>query len=243
MKITDNDWKLLKQLYPNNLEEIEKKINENYPIQYLIGNVNFYGYQINVDESVLIPRFETENLIEKTIYYLNKYNITSPTILDMATGSGCIAITLAKELPNAKITAIDNSTNALKKAQENCTLNDVAITLEVKDILKDNFSGQYDLLISNPPYVSKNQEVDQATKYEPQNAIFAANEGLIFYEKIAQIACNIVKEKSIIALEIGYDQGEKIKKIFQEKFPNSIIKIEKDYNNFNRYVFILNNCE
>lgn len=122
-------------------------------------------------------------------------------------------------------------------------LNDVELHLEQKDILKDKFSGKYDLIISNPPYVNKNQIVDIQTKYEPQNAIFADNEGLEFYEKIAQISKNIANKKSIIALEIGYDQASKITEIFKQLFPDAIIKVEQDYQNFDRYVFIFNNCE
>lgn len=243
MKITDNDLKLLKEKYPNNLNEIIKQINNNYPIQYLIGNVNFYGYQINVDESVLIPRFETEVLIEKTLHYLKKYNFFSPNIIDLGTGSGCISIVLKKQLQNSKIKAVDISDKALNKALENIKLNNVEITLEKKDILQDQFEGNYDLIISNPPYVDKNIKVDAATKYEPKNAIFAEEDGLIFYRKIAKIAKNICNRKSIIALEIGHDQGSKVKKIFTEEFPKAIIKIYKDYNDFDRYVFIFNNCE
>lgn len=244
MKITDNDLKLLKEKYPDNLDEILKKVEEGYPIQYLIGYVDFYGYKINVDNSVLIPRFETEYLIEKTINYLKKYNFNNNMqIIDLATGSGCIAITLKHKYPLSTIKAIDISSKALNKCQENMKLNDVELNLEQKDILKDKFSGKYDLIISNPPYVNKNQIVDIQTKYEPQNAIFADNEGLEFYEKIAQISKNIANNKSIIALEIGYDQASKITEIFKKLFPDAIIKVEQDYQNFDRYVFIFNNCE
>lgn len=241
--ITQNDWDLLLKKYPNNIQEIINKIDNNYPIQYLIGHVNFYGYQINVDESVLIPRFETEYLVEKTIYLIKKYNFLNPSILDLATGSGCIAIALKKEISSANLTAIDNSKKALKKALENIKINNTDIQLINLDILKDDFKGKYDIIISNPPYVNKKQEVDIKTKYEPQEAIFAANEGTIFFEEIAKKSQKVLKEKSIIALEIGYDQKDIIINIFKKYYPNAIIYSQKDYNDFDRYIFILNNCE
>ena len=241
--ITKNDWNLLIKKYPQNIEDILNRINNNYPIQYLIGNVNFYGYQINVDESVLIPRFETELLVEKTINLMKKYNFIKPTIIDLCTGSGCIAIALKKEIPASKIIAVDNSKKALQKALENITLNNVDINTKQIDILKEELSGKYDVIISNPPYVDKKEIVDPSTKYEPQNAIFADNNGLIFYERIAKISKQILNNKGIIALEIGYNQKEDIINIFKEIYPNSIIYGEKDYNNFDRYIFILNNCE
>ena len=243
MNLTDNDLRLLKEKYPHNLEDILKKIKNNYPIQYLIGNVNFYGYPINVDESVLIPRFETEQLVEKTIDLIKKYNFLNASVLDMATGSGCIAITLKKELPTLKIEALDYSVKALKKASENINLNNVDISLFKHDILKDTLTKKYDLIISNPPYVPKNQPVEKNIAYEPQDAIFASHNGLLFYEKIASIAPNIVHQKSIIALEINYDQKQQVIALFQKKFPKSKIFCQQDYNGFDRFIFILSNCE
>ncbi len=242
-QITNLDWNLLKEKYPNNLDEIISKIKDNYPVQYLIGDVDFYGNYIKVDERALIPRFETERLVEETIYYIKKYNISNPKIIDLATGSGCIAITLKKEIPSSIIYAIDNSSDALNLAVENSKYNKVDIKMEKKDILTDTFNGKYDVIISNPPYVSINDPVDKSIKYEPQDAIYASEDGLIFYKRIAFIASNIVNKKGIIALEIGYNQGLKVKKIFNNFFPNDIILIKKDYNNFDRYIFVLHNCE
>lgn len=241
--ITTNDWQLLNEKYPNNLTEIIKKINNNYPVQYLIGFVNFYGYKINVNEDVLIPRFETELLVEKTIKLIQKYNFLKPHIIDLATGSGCIAIALKKECLNSQITAIDYSIEALKQAIENSQKNACDIQFLQADLLNDKIEGKYDVIISNPPYVKKEQKVDPQVKYEPQNAIFAPEDGLVFYKKIAQISSNIIANKGIIALEIGYDQSNEVIKIFKNYFPNAHIYCEKDYNNFDRFVFVLVNCE
>lgn len=241
--VTNLDWELLKEKYSDNLDWVFNKIKDDYPIQYLIGNVEFYGYPINVDSRVLIPRFETEYLVEETLKYIKQYNFNNPNIIDLATGSGCISIALKKEIPSSTITAIDNSKDALDVAQSNIELNNVDITLEQKDILKDEFKGLYDIIISNPPYVNITDEVSPNIKYEPQVAIYADNNGLLFYEHIAKISKEITKDKSIIALEIGYNQADKVKEIFQNYFPQANIICQNDYNNFNRYVFILNNCD
>lgn len=239
----DRDLELLKKYIPASSQaEALKKYHEGYPLQYIIGDVEFYGYPIKVNEDVLIPRFETEQLVEKILNLLKKYQFTNPQILDLATGSGCIAIALKKEY-SAAVTAIDYSSKALKVAKENAKHNNVQIEFRNLDILKDDFFGTYDLIISNPPYVAYDEKVDEKTKYEPQDAIFAAHNGLEFYEAIAQKSCQVTKEKSIIALEIGYNQKEEVIKIFQKYFPNAYIYGEKDYNDFDRFVFVINNCE
>ena len=240
LNITNNDLKLLKEKYPHNIEDILKIVESGYPIQYLIGNVSFYGYQINVDKEVLIPRFETELLVEKTINIIKNNNLHNSSILDLCTGSGCIAIALKKELPYTNITAIDYSQSSINKAQENSKLNKVKISFIKKNVLTDKLTGKFDVIISNPPYVSSNEHVDIQTKYEPQDAIFAGDNGLEFYKKIALKSKNIIKEKSLIALEIGYNQGQAVYKIFKKHYPDSVIKIEKDYNDFDRYIFIFN---
>lgn len=117
--ITTNDWKLLKAKY-SNLKRVVKKLSKDYPVQYLIGNVNFYGYQINVNKNVLIPRFETETLVEKTIEYIKQLNLTNKSLLDIGTGSGCISIVLKKELENLNVSSLDISRKALKVAKKKC---------------------------------------------------------------------------------------------------------------------------
>lgn len=237
--LTDNDWKLLNNKYKN-LKPIINKLNNNYPVQYLIGNVDFYGYPIDVKEGVLIPRFETETLVEKTIEYLKKYKLTNTNVLEIGTGSGCISIALKKELPELTITSIDKSGRALKIAKKNIKKNKVDITLIKKDVYKYRPVNKYGLIISNPPYVREDEEVDPKTKYEPKMALYAKNEGLEFYEYIIFHAQSMLQDKFIIAFEIGCEQGNKIKKIAKQYFPNSIIKIEKDLASRNRYVFIIN---
>lgn len=235
-KITDLDWEILKNMYPNNLKEIKEKLKNNYPVQYLIGNVEFCDSKIEVNENVLIPRFETEYLVEKVIKKLEHYKKNSLNILDIGTGSGCIAISLAKKLEQ-KIEAIDISLEALKLAQKNAKNNKVDIEFKKSDILKEDLIKNYDVIISNPPYVSELEEVDISTKYEPQNAIFANKNGLEFYERIIEVIHNKPK---LIAFEIGMTQGEAITNLAKNKFPDAKIIIEKDLVGKNRYIFIEN---
>ena len=242
-KITDIDEKLLKEKYANNFNKVLSKIKNGYPVQYLIGYVDFYGYRINVDNSVLIPRFETEQLVERTIKYIKREGFIEGNVLDLCTGSGCIAIALKKEIPTLNVIGIDYSQKALANAKKNALQNDANILLFNQDVLRSNLTGNYDVIISNPPYISIKEPVDIQTKYEPQDAIFAGNDGLDFYYKIAEKSKKILNKKGIIALEIGYNQGKSVSQIFRTYYPKSKIVIEKDYNNFDRFVFIFNNFE
>ena len=238
-KITDNDWKLLKVKYKN-LKRVVKKIEKNYPVQYLIGNVDFYGYKINVNKNVLIPRFETETLVEKTIKKIKDLKLTNKSLLEIGTGSGCISITLKKELEDLNITSIDISAKALRLAKKNAKYNRANITFLKQNIFKFMPINKYDILVSNPPYITQTDEVDESIKYEPKNAIYADNEGLIFYEHILSTCGKYLNKKNLIAFEIGNKQGKKIQQLAQKYFPNSKISIEKDLSNRDRFVFIIN---
>ena len=229
------DLKLLQEIYKDNLAYALQKLQENYPIQYLIGYVDFYNTKINVNENVLIPRFETELLVEKTITFLQKKNYH--TLLDIGCGSGAIAIALKKHL-NLNIDALDISPKALELASINAKENNTTINFIEMDILKDIPPKKYDVLISNPPYVKKDEIVSEATKYEPQIALYAQNNGLEFYERILKIAPQILNPKGCIILEIGATQKEDIKKIAQSYFKDAIINVYQDYNNFDRFMFI-----
>ena len=237
--ITELDYKLLKEKYnKDDLKEIIEKINNNYPVQYAIGNVDFYGNLINVDKRVLIPRFETELLVDKLVdKFKNKDNLK---ILDLCTGSGCIAISLAKNL-NCEVDAIDISDDALSLAKENAKLNEVRINFYKKDVLKKlNFNQKYDLIVSNPPYVKLDEEVSFNTKYEPYIALYPGKDDLIFYKRIIDNSKEILKKNGTIAFEIGSTQGNQIKNIALKKYPNATVNVLKDFNNYDRFVFINN---
>lgn len=234
--ITDTDWKILKEKYPQNINEILKKLESHYPVQYLIGNVEFLNTIINVDERVLIPRFETELLVEKTIKRIKALNIQNPRIIDLGTGSGCIAISLKKNLP-CFVTAIDISEQAIELAKENALKNQVEIEYKIENMINTNLEG-YDVIISNPPYVKETESVGEETKYEPQNALFAKNNGLYFYEKILKNISKLSTMPKLVAFEIGMSEGEDIKSLALKYLSTKKIFIEKDLTNRDRYIFI-----
>lgn len=219
-----------------------KKLEIGYPVQYIIGNVEFYGSIINVNENVLIPRFETEYLVEKTINYFNKLNVNKPNILEIGTGSGCISIALKKEI-NGRIDAIDISREALEIAKENAINNNATINFIECDINNFISNEKYDLIISNPPYVPFNSEYDDKIKYEPQNAIFAKDNGLYFYKIILERIKNNLNDNYLIAFEIGDKEGQDIINLSKYYLPNSSALLEYDYNNYERYIFITNKKE
>ena len=223
-----------------NIEEDYKKLTMKYPIQYLIGYVNFYGYKINVNENVLIPRYETEYLVEKTINYCNNlFKNKQIDVLEIGTGSGAISIAINKMI-DSNITAVDISTEALDVAKENAKLNNCNINYIKSDIF-ENVDEKYDLIISNPPYIDINEEIDESVKkYEPTLALYADDNGLYFYKRIIKESQNYLKKKSIIAFEIGYMQGNKIKEIAKEYYKDSKIIVEKDLSGKDRYLFIIN---
>ena len=233
--IGNADLKLLKEIYQDNLDYALNKLKDNYPIQYLIGYVDFYNTKINVNESVLIPRFETELLVEKAINFLKTKNYQ--TILDIATGSGCISIALKKNL-NITIDACDISNKALKVAKTNALNNNVTINYFKMDILTNIPKHKYDCIISNPPYVIKNEIVSPQTKYEPSIALYANHNGLEFYERILSIAPTILNKNGSLIFEIGSTQKEAIKKIALSYFPQAKITTLKDYNNYDRFMLL-----
>ena len=222
-----------------NIEEDYKKLLEGYPIQYLIGYVDFYGYKIYVNENVLIPRYETEYLVQKTINYSKKLFNDKLDILDLGTGSGAISIVLGREL-NSIVTGVDISEDALNVAKKNAIENKVSINF-IKSNMLDSVEGKYDIVVSNPPYIDIDEKImDSVKKYEPHLALYAKDNGLYFYKNILSNIKPYLKERFIIAFEIGWWQGSLIEKIAQEYFENSNILIEKDLTNRDRYIFIIN---
>ncbi len=237
--MTDINY-LEKYLPKNKLKEGIERLQNGEPVQYIVGNVNFYGNEIKVNKNVLIPRFETEELVEYTISYIKKMFKEKINIIDLGTGSGCIAITLKKKI-NSNVSAIDISKEALEVAKENAKKNKVEIDFIQNDML-DNISNKFDVIISNPPYISKNEEIqDIVRKNEPSLALYADNEGLYYYEKIIKQAKKNLKEKFIIAFEIGYMQGDKIKKIAEQNYPKAEVVLKKDLQGKDRFIFIINN--
>ncbi len=242
----------MKELKKKQVEDIEnnlpkdkwdigkKLLDEGVSPQYIVGNVNFYGNIINVDKRVLIPRFETELLVEKSIGYINKLFDNRASILDIGTGSGCIAITLKKEI-DCNVSAVDVSTFALEVAKSNAKLNNVDINFINSDIFS-NVNYKYDVIISNPPYISYDEKIEDIVyNNEPHLALYAGDNGLYFYNKILSECSKCLKDKYLICFEIGCNQGDKIKELAFKYLDGINISLEKDYSDRDRFVFIWKN--
>ena len=222
-------------------KDLIEAVKNNKPVQYVLGSVNFYGLELKVNENVLIPRFETEELVENTIKLINsKFKDKKLSILDLCTGSGAIGLRLKREYPDNDITLSDISAKALMVAQDNSdTLN-----LEAKIInsdLFDKINDKYDVIISNPPYIREDEEIEDIVKdNEPHIALYAGKEGLDFYERILKDIKNYLNEEYIIAFEIGADQKNAVSKLAYEYLDNIEIYSKQDMSGKDRMLFIVN---
>jgi protein-(glutamine-N5) methyltransferase, release factor-specific len=215
---------------------INKNINEDTPLSHLVGFDYFYDRKFKVTKDVLSPRMETEELIYKVLEYIKKSKKDSFRILDLCTGSGIIAITLKKEIveKHTEIVASDISEKALSIAIENANNNNANITF-IKSDLFDNISGKFDLIISNPPYISYKDKItikDNVLNYDPHLALFAEEDGIYFYRKIIENAVHYLSKDGVIFFEIGYDQKEKILELGKNN--NFITTVYKDINDRDR---------
>ncbi len=218
-------------------------LNNNYPLQYVLGYVNFYGNKFKVNENVLIPRFETEELVENTISLINKYFTNHVEIIDLGCGSGAIGITLKKKLPTSSVDLIDISELALEVAKENAKELNTDVKIFRSDMLS-NVDNKYDVIISNPPYIKTNEEIEEIVKNnEPHLALYGGEDGLFFYDKILKEASKNLKDKAIIAFEIGYEQAEAVKQLAYKYLDNIKVIVKKDLSEKDRMVFILRNIE
>lgn len=230
----------LKRYYKGNLDDAKKRLDNGEPVQYIVGDVNFYGNILNVDKRVLIPRPETEELVEKTLKLINYKFDSNVSIIDLGTGSGCIPITLKKELPKADISAVDISLDALEVARSNAILNNVDINFIHSNLL-NNVKGKFDIIISNPPYIRYDEEImDIVKNNEPHLALYADNDGLYFYEEILKTCSRYLKDRFLIAFEIGQEQGESIVDLANKYLDNIKVWVEKDFRGLDRFVFISN---
>ena len=234
------DIEYLKKYYNGNIEDAIKRLNDGEPVQYIVGNVDFYGYILKVNKNVLIPRRETEELVEEVIKRSQAF--LNPTIIDIGTGSGAIAISLSKEL-NTHIYASDISKKALEVAKENAKSNNADITLLEGDMLKPYIKNniKVDIIVSNPPYIKEDEQIENIVKNnEPNIALYAKNNGLEFYESILKDAKNLLNDKFLIAFEIGYTQGEDIKNLAFKYLGNVKVEIKKDLSFKDRMLFVYN---
>ena len=247
MLLNVNSLELLLMLDQKVEEDIVKKyqeqvlmVKDNIPIQYVIGNVNFYGNTFTINKNVLIPRFETEELVENTINLI-KDNFHLPiSILDIGCGSGCIGLSLKKKLNNVNVALLDISKEALEVAKENAKNLNCDVTFIESDMW-NNVIDKYDVIISNPPYIRNNEEIeDLVYNNEPHLALFGGIDGLDYYRIIRKELLNHVNNRFLLALEIGDLQKDMVVSLFND-IPNVKIITKKDLEGRDRMVFILKN--
>lgn len=233
--MTDLDY--LKKYYKGDISVAKEKLKQNIPVQYIVGEVDFYGYLFIVNSNVLIPRFETEQLVEHAINYIRNLFKKKVNILDIGTGSGCIAITLKKKV-ECNIVATDISKKALKVASLNAKKNDVDIALVESDIF-NNIHEKYDVIISNPPYISYDEEIMKIVDAnEPHNSLYATCDGLYFYINILKECQKYLNDKFLIAFEIGQTQASRIKLLIDKYLSDVYVDVLKDLQGLDRFVFI-----
>lgn len=213
------------------------------PIQYINGKENFFSRDFIVNENVLIPRYETEELVENILYKIDDYfdDYSSIDLCDVGTGSGAIAITLALEEPKLNVVATDISEEALEVAKANASELDAQVTFYQGDMLEPLIDRQqkFDIFVSNPPYIPQDQEIESVVKdNEPHVALFGGNDGLYFYRKIFKDVRHVLKDRALLAFEMGFDQRELMSQAVEEYFPGIPYEIIKDINGKDRMLFI-----
>ena len=228
-EVTEEDKHFVKEIYT--------KLVAHIPAQYIIGQAEFFGMQLKVDERVLIPRLETEELVELILAENPEGHLK---VLDIGTGSGAIALALAKDRSDWTITAADISQDALDLASENAE----RLDLEISFIKSDCFSeicSKYDIIVSNPPYISRADEVEVGLNVlhsEPHLALFADEDGLAIYRRIAEDSKDYLNDGGKIYLEIGYKQGQSVPALFMENLPEKRVRTLKDRFGQDRMVVI-----
>ena len=219
------------------VEEIYKKLAAHIPAQYIIGHAEFFGMELKVDERVLIPRPETEELVELILSENPEKNLK---ILDIGTGSGAIALALAKNRPDWSVTAADISQDALNLAMENAKAQDLNLSFIKSDCFSE-ISAKYDIIVSNPPYISREDQEEVGLNVlhsEPHLALFADEDGLAIYRRIAEDSKNYLNDGGKIYLEIGYKQGQSVPALFRQHFPEKRVRTLKDQFGQDRMVVI-----
>ncbi len=209
------------------VEEIYQQLAAHRPAQYIIGYADFFGMQLTVDERVLIPRPETEELVQLILAENPEENLQ---ILDIGTGSGAIALALAKNRPDWSVTAVDISQDALDLATENAKVQNLQIFLKKSDCFTE-ISEKYDIIVSNPPYISRKDKSEVGLNVlhsEPHLALFADEDGLAIYRRIAEDAKDYLKDGGKIYLEIGYKQGQSVSDLFRKHLPEKRVRTLKD---------------
>lgn len=226
-------------------QEAFEKVFQDYlngkPVAYIVGDVYFYGLILKVTPDVLIPRYETEELVEWVNYHIRKSNLTAPVIADIGTGSGNIALALKNQFPSANVYGVDISPKALAVAKLNSEKTKLSVNWIEGDLVVPLVQQgiKIDFLVSNPPYVAQGDEVDPSViQYEPHLALYADENGLANYRKILEAVPQVVKKEGFIFFEIGAAQRDGILELVTKLLPNSSCEIHKDMAGKDRIVVI-----
>jgi len=216
-------------------EMLADYIVDDVPIEYILGYTYFYGNKIKVNQSVLIPRDESEELVERALGCIKQGH----RVLDLCTGSGAIAIALKKEINDIEVIASDISKDALKVAKDNARLNEVSVNFIEGDLLEPFVNNdRFDVIVCNPPYISEDYEVNDIVKHEPRIALYADDNGLFNYKKIISELSKVLNKGGVILFEIGYNQREDILNICKEYLGDYEIECYKDISGNDRIVII-----
>lgn len=224
-----------------------ERLVEGEPLGHVLGFEWFYGYRFKVNEDVLIPRPETEELVAYILAAYDEYfkDTLNVTAVDVGTGSGAIAVALKKEEPNIHILASDISEKACRIAKQNAQDNDAVVEVLCGDMLEPLIERniKVDILISNPPYIPSDEAMeDSVVNYEPHVALFGGEDGLKFYRIIFEHVKKVLKDKAMMAFEMGYNQKEALSAEARKYFPDAKIEVIKDMSGKNRMLFIYLNC-
>ncbi len=232
-KKSDEFYTSLEEILPKGIEKLLKKalnkhIKDNIPISYITKTQSFYGYDFLVNKHVLIPRFETEVLVEKLLDFLRNHYNRPLKILDMGTGSGCIGIVLKKEIQNAVVYATDISKKALRVARDNSKTHNANLVFIKSNLFKRVKETRFDVIVSNPPYLTNQEKLDKSITKEPKRSFFGGLDGLDFYRKIIKMSIKYLKSDGLLAFEHAFDKALEIKKIILDKFPKAQIFLYQD---------------
>ncbi|MBR2812979.1 MAG: peptide chain release factor N(5)-glutamine methyltransferase [Solobacterium sp.] len=224
-----------------------ERILSGEPMGHVLGYSWFYGYQMIVNGDVLIPRYETEELCANTLAYIDEiFAGREPlTLADVGTGSGAIAVTLKKEEPRLQVYATDISEAALETARQNAANNEAEICFLAGDMLKPLIDKgiKLDILVCNPPYIPADEVLETSVKdYEPHVALFGGNDGLYFYRRVFEDCGKVLKEKAMMAFEMGWNQREALTALVKEMVPEAACLVRKDINGKDRMLFVWLHC-
>jgi release factor glutamine methyltransferase len=231
-----------KDIHDRFLSMLERHLNDHVPVQHLLGTAWFYGEPFIVTPDVLIPRPETEGLVLAVLSVMDAMTERPLKVLDLGTGSGCIGITLKKEFPEADVTLSDISEDALDVARKNAQALGASVTCVSGDLF-EAVRGTYHVIVSNPPYIPENEEVDPLVGHDPAVALYGGGDGLVFHRRILKASPKYLEPGGVIAFEHGFDQGHAITEEALAVYPRASVRTIKDMRGKDRVTVIMTEGE